>query len=89
MKKSGQIIPEETIRANFAKKVHKDQVKDLLAREIIYKTLDIERTRQVAIKNELERTAKKELVQRVRVSVVVNDGKCCRCGCLNVVAVAV
>ncbi|KAI0233352.1 hypothetical protein LSAT2_016382 [Lamellibrachia satsuma] len=64
--KTGKIVPEEKIRANVAKKVYTEHVKNLLSQEIIYKVLDIERTRQVAIRNELERTAKKELVKRVR-----------------------
>ena len=76
MGKTGQIVPEEKIRANVAKKVYTEHVKNLLSQEIIYKVLDVERTRQVAIRNELERTAKKELVKRVQVSVVSIHSKC-------------
>ena len=52
----------------MAKKEHKKHVRDLLAQAIVHKTLDVERARQVQIKQKLEEIAKIELVKRVRVS---------------------
>lgn len=53
---------------NMARKEHKKHVRDLMAQAIVHKTLDMERTRQVAIKQKLEEIAKIELVRRVKVS---------------------
>ena len=52
----------------MARKEHKKHVRDLLAQAIVHRTLDMERSRQVAIKKKLEEIAKIELVRRVRVS---------------------
>lgn len=65
----GQIVTETSYRLNIARKEHKKHVKDLLAQAIVHKTLDLERHRQVAIRQKLEEIAKIELVQRVRVGV--------------------
>ncbi|XP_071115484.1 glutamate-rich protein 3-like [Haliotis cracherodii] len=62
----GQIVTETSYRLNIARKEHKKHVKDLLAQAIVHKTLDLERHRQVAIRQKLEEIAKIELVQRVR-----------------------
>ena len=51
----------------MARKEHKKHVRDLLAQAIVHKTLDLERTRQVAIKKKLEEIAKEEMVRRVKV----------------------
>ena len=65
----GEIVSENTYRLNMARKEHKKHVRDLMAQAIVHKTLDMERGRQVAIKQKLEEIAKIELVRRVRVSV--------------------
>ncbi|XP_046560992.1 glutamate-rich protein 3-like isoform X2 [Haliotis rubra] len=62
----GQIVSETSYRLNIARKEHKKHVKDLLAQAIVHKTLDLERHRQVAIRQKLEEIAKIELVQRVK-----------------------
>ena len=51
----------------MARKEHQKHVRELLAQAIVHKTLDMERTRQVAIKQKLEEIAKIELVRRVKV----------------------
>ena len=55
----------------MARKEHKKHVRDLLAQAIVHKTLDLERTRQVAIKQKLEEIAKIEMVRRVKVCISV------------------
>jgi hypothetical protein len=55
----------------MARKEHKKHVRNLLAQAIVHKTLDMERTRQVAIKQKLEEIAKMEMVRRVRVSYTI------------------
>ncbi|KAL5014815.1 hypothetical protein ScPMuIL_009085 [Solemya velum] len=64
--KRGEIITETQYRINMARKEHKRHVKDLLAQAIVHKTLDLERYRQVEIRQKLEEIAKIELVRRVR-----------------------
>ena len=54
----------------MARKEHAKRVRDMLAQAIVHKTLDMERTRQVAIKNKLEEIAKIELVRRVQVCII-------------------
>jgi len=54
----------------MARKEHKKHVRDLLAQAIVHKTLDLERTRQVAIKQKLEEIAKIEMVRRVKVGIL-------------------
>ena len=53
----------------MARKEHKKHVRDMLAQAIVHKALDMERNRQVVIKNKLEEIAKIELVRRVRVRI--------------------
>ena len=68
IKKNGEIVSETTYRLQMARKEHKKHVRELLAQAIVHRTLDMERERQVAIKQKLEEIAKIELVRRVRVS---------------------
>ncbi|ELT88540.1 hypothetical protein CAPTEDRAFT_170265, partial [Capitella teleta] len=62
----GEIVSENTYRMNMARKEHKKHVRDLMAQAIVHKTLDMERNRQVAIKQKLEEISKIELVRRVK-----------------------
>lgn len=55
----------------MSRKEHKKYVKDMLAQAIVHKTLDLERTRQAEIKKKLEEIAKIQLVQRVRVGMIL------------------
>ncbi|XP_076457028.1 uncharacterized protein LOC143291186 isoform X2 [Babylonia areolata] len=73
--KQGEIISEATYRLNVSRKEHKKQVKDMLAQAIVHKTLDLERTRQAEIKKKLEEISKIQLVQRVRVLYLDDDGQ--------------
>ena len=57
----------------MARKEHKKHVRELLAQAIVHRTLDMERSRQVAIKQKLEEIAKIELVRRVRVSHIYGE----------------
>merc|ERR1711868_15293 len=44
----------------------KNYMKDLLAQAVVHKALEVERQRQVSIRDQLELMAKKERVRRIR-----------------------
>ena len=75
IRKTGEIVNENTYRLQMARKEHKKHVRELLAQAIVHRTLDMERSRQVAIKQKLEEIAKIELVRRVRVSASFKESK--------------
>ncbi|XP_075262216.1 glutamate-rich protein 3-like isoform X2 [Convolutriloba macropyga] len=64
--KRGEVVSEEMFRISHARREHKKHVRELLAQAIVHKTLDLERTRQIQIRNRLEDMAKRELVERVK-----------------------
>ncbi|XP_070209545.1 glutamate-rich protein 3-like isoform X3 [Littorina saxatilis] len=73
--RGGQIVSESTYRLNMSRKEHKKHVKDMLAQAIVHKTLDLERSRQSDIKKKLEEIAKIQLVRRVRVLYLDDEGR--------------
>ncbi|NWR30514.1 ERIC3 protein, partial [Tachuris rubrigastra] len=70
--RSGRIIPEKEYRLNAMRKDHQRYVQECLARAIFHKVLDMERHHQLEIKRKLEYSAKKERVQKIKVSL-----ECC------------
>ncbi|XP_057263145.1 glutamate-rich protein 3 isoform X2 [Pezoporus wallicus] len=64
--RSGRIIPEKEYRLNALRRDHQRYVQECLARAIFHKVLDIERHHQREIKQQLESSARKERVQKVK-----------------------
>ena len=69
--RNGEIISENSYRQMMARKEHQRHVRQVLAQAIVHKTLDMERIRQVKIKQKLEEISKIERVRRVKVSYFV------------------
>ncbi|NWS15628.1 ERIC3 protein, partial [Pachyramphus minor] len=66
--RSGRIIPEKEYRLNAMRRDHQRYVQECLARAIFHKVLDMERHHQLEIRRKLEYSAKKERVQKIKVS---------------------
>lgn len=64
--KRGEIVSEKVFRLNNARKDHQRHIRDVLAQAIIHKALDMERHRQMSIKQQLEKISKIERVRKVR-----------------------
>lgn len=60
-------MSENTFRLQHQRKEHQKHVRELLAQAIVNKAVDMERSRQVAVRKDVERIAKVELVRRVKV----------------------
>jgi hemoglobin-like flavoprotein len=61
------VVSENTFRLQHQRKEHQKHVRELLAQAIVTKAVDMERSRQVAVRKDVERIAKVELVRRVKV----------------------
>ncbi|NWV59471.1 ERIC3 protein, partial [Malurus elegans] len=70
--RSGRIIPEREYRLNAMRKEHQRYVRECLARAILQKVLDMERHHQLEIKRKLESSARKERMQKIKTSVVLD-----------------
>jgi len=66
IRKNGEIISEREWLLQNQNKEARSHMKDLLAQAVVQKALEIERNRQVDIRNQLEMMAKKERVRRIR-----------------------
>jgi len=66
IRKNGEIISEREWLLQNQNKEARSHMKDLLAQAVVHKALEIERNRQVDIRNQLEMMAKKERVRRIR-----------------------
>ena len=77
IKPNGQVVSESTFRLSHQRKEHKKQIREMLAQAIVNKAVDMERSRQVSIRKDIEWIAKKELVKRVQVCLVVKGVQPC------------
>jgi len=66
IRKNGEIISDRDWLMKNQNKEARTHMKDLLAQAVVHKALEIERGRQVDIRNQLEMMAKKERVRRIR-----------------------
>jgi len=66
IKRNGELVSERDYFMNNQLKETKNYMKDLLAQAVVHKALEVERQRQVSIRDQLELMAKKERVRRIR-----------------------
>ena len=67
--RDGRVVSETTYRMYWTRREQQLQMHEILAKAILNKTLDMERTRQAEIRNKIDEISKMELVRRVRVSI--------------------
>ncbi|NXC60866.1 ERIC3 protein, partial [Aleadryas rufinucha] len=70
--RSGRIIPEKEYRLNAMRKGHQRNVQECLADAIFQKVLDMERHHQLEIKRKLEYSMRKDGMQKIKTSLVLD-----------------